>query len=82
MSRDMLEFVGFVQQAVYRGMERELATVEKQNAQHKEKVSNIRQNYMMYMYLLVLWVTFQVNFLHTAFICQETAWTSWKQPPK
>jgi len=34
----MLEFVGFAQQAVYRGMERELATVEKQSAQYKEKV--------------------------------------------
>ena len=44
MSRDMLEFVGFTQQAVYRGMERELATVEKQNVQYKEKVSCPSQN--------------------------------------
>ena len=44
MSRDMMEFVGFAQQAVYRGMERELALVEKQNAQYKEKVSCTSQN--------------------------------------
>lgn len=30
-SRDMLEFVGFAQQAVYRGMERELAIAEKRH---------------------------------------------------
>ena len=39
MSRDMLEFVGFAQQAVYRGMERELATVERKSGQFQEKVS-------------------------------------------
>lgn len=31
VSPDMLKFVGFAQQAVYRGMERELATVERNN---------------------------------------------------
>ena len=40
----MLEFVSFTQQAVYRGMERELAAVEKRHAQHKEKVSCSSQN--------------------------------------
>ena len=44
MSRDMMEFVGFTQQAVYRGMERELATVEKQHAQYKEEVSCTYKN--------------------------------------
>ena len=44
VSRDVMEFVGFAQQAVYRGMERELASVEKQNAQNKEKVSCTSQN--------------------------------------
>ena len=40
VSRDMMEFVGFAQQAVYRGMERELAAVERKNAKHREKVSS------------------------------------------
>lgn len=40
----MLEFVSFTQQAVYRGMERELAAVEKRHAQPKEKVSCSSQN--------------------------------------
>ena len=31
VSPDMLKFVGFAQQAVYRGMERELVAVEKNN---------------------------------------------------
>ena len=44
MSRDMMEYVGFAQQAVYRGMERELASVEKQNDQYKENVSCTSQN--------------------------------------
>ena len=35
----MLEFVGFTQQAVYRGMERELAAVEKKNGHLQGKVS-------------------------------------------
>lgn len=37
-SRDMLEFVGFAQQAVYRGMERELATAEKRHSQGQAHV--------------------------------------------
>lgn len=44
VSRDVMEFVSFTQQAVFRGMERELATVEKRHAQHKEKVSCSSQN--------------------------------------
>lgn len=39
VSRDMLEFVGFAQQAVYRGMEREIAAVEKRNGLLQENVS-------------------------------------------
>ena len=39
VSRDMLEFVGFAQQAVYRGMERELAAVEKRSGHLQEDVS-------------------------------------------
>lgn len=37
-SRDMLEFVGFAQQAVYRGMERELAMAEKRHSQGQAHV--------------------------------------------
>ena len=37
-SRDMLEFVGFAQQAVYRGMERELALAEKRHSQGQAHV--------------------------------------------
>ena len=38
MSRDMLEFVGFAQQTVHRGMERELAATEQKVARDQEKV--------------------------------------------
>lgn len=38
VSRDMLEFVGFAQQAVYRGMERELAAVKKRSGHVQEDV--------------------------------------------
>ena len=39
VSRDMLEFAGFAQQAVYRGMERELAAAEKKTGHLQENVS-------------------------------------------
>ena len=38
MSRDMLEFVGFAQQTVHRGMERELAATEQKVVHDQEKV--------------------------------------------
>ena len=38
MSRDMLEFVGFAQQTVQRGMERELAATEQKVDQEKVRV--------------------------------------------
>ena len=38
MSRDMLEFAGFAQQTVLRGMERELAATEQKVARDQEKV--------------------------------------------
>ena len=44
MSRDMLEFVGFTQQVVYRGMERELAAVETKHEQYQKEVSSTSQN--------------------------------------
>lgn len=37
-SRDMLEFVGFAQQAVYCGMERELVIAEKRHPQGQAHV--------------------------------------------
>ncbi|XP_073258638.1 uncharacterized protein [Porites lutea] len=42
-SRDMLEFVGFAQQAVYRGMERELARAEKRHSQGQAHLSTSRR---------------------------------------
>ena len=38
MSRDMLEFAGFAQQTVHRGMERELVATEQKVACDQEKV--------------------------------------------
>ncbi|RMX47241.1 hypothetical protein pdam_00012926, partial [Pocillopora damicornis] len=44
VSRDMLEFVGFAQQTVHRGMERELAATEQKVAHDQEKgLSNNQQ---------------------------------------
>lgn len=44
VSRDILEFVGFAQQTVYRGMERELAATEPKIAHdHQKGLSNKRQ---------------------------------------